>query len=173
MLRPLRHKRGQASGILSQAPAAVVILVVIAVILGVGSTVLDKVGDTQPPILAPVSNEAFTADFNLFVDLSSPGISGSVVVNNITTGAVIDASNYVVQASSGSINVSNATLDGHVLNATYTSSTASAAFNTTQDGLAGLTTFSDFQPTIAVIVVAVIIIALLLAGFGFAVAGRP
>lgn len=83
-------KKGQ-TGILSAAPAAVIVLVVIAVILGVGATVLDKVDDTQ-------------------------------TVNSFS-------------------------------------------YNATQDGLSGLNTFSDFQPTMAIIVVAVIIIGLLLGGF--------
>jgi len=89
-------KKAQA-GILSQAPNAVIILVVIAVVIGVGATVLDEVQETQ------------------------------------TSGT--------------------------------------AAFNASEQGLAGLTTFSDFQPTIAVIVVAVIIIGLLLGGFAFATRG--
>jgi len=86
-------KKAQA-GILAQAPQAVIILVIIAVVIGVGATVLDEIQETQ-------------------------------TVN-------------------------------------------STAFNATGQGLAGLTTFSDFQPTIAVIVVAVIIIGLLLGGFAFA-----
>ena len=40
----------------------------------------------------------------------------------------------------------------------------SAAFNATGDGISGLATFSSFQTTIAVIVVAVIVIGLLLGG---------
>ena len=92
------RKKAQVGGILNQAPAAVIILVVIAVVIGVGATVLDKVQETQ------------TAD--------------------------------------------------------------SASFNATTDGLSGLTTFSSFQPTMAVIVVAVIIIGLLLGGFAFVQAGR-
>ncbi len=90
-------KKAQA-GILNAAPAAVIILVVIAVVIGVGATVLDKVQETQ------------------------------------TSGT--------------------------------------AAFNATTDGLSGLTTFSSFQPTMAVIVVAVIIIGLLLGGFALAGRGR-
>ena len=91
------NKTGQAA-VLQQAPAAVVILVVIAVILGVAGTILDKVQDTQ-------------------------------VIN-------------------------------------------STSFNATRDGLEGITTFSSFQPTIAVIVVAVLVIGLLLGGFAFVQAGR-
>ncbi len=85
-------KKAQA-GVLNQAPAAVVVLVVIAVILGVAGTILDKIQETQ--------------------------VSGT------------------------------------------------AAFNASADGLEGITTFSSFQPTIAVIVVAVIVIGLLLGGFAF------
>lgn len=88
----LQEKKGQ-TGMLAAAPAAVIVLVIIAVILGVGSTVLDKVDDTQ--------------------------------------------------------------------------TTNSFAYNATQDGLKGLDTFSDFQPTMATIVVAVVIIGLLLGGFAF------
>ncbi len=92
------NKKAQAA-VLQQAPAAVVVLVVIAVILGVAGTILDKVQETQQ--------------------------------------------------TSGGINET------------------SAAFNATRDGLEGITTFSSFQPTIAVIVVAVIVIGLLLGGFAF------
>ena len=91
-LKKWPKKKGQLA-ILQQAPAAVIILVVIAVVIGVGATVLDKVTETQ------------TAD--------------------------------------------------------------SIAYNATQDGLTGLDDFSDFQPTMAIIVVAVIIIGLLLGGFAF------
>ncbi len=87
------RKKAQV-GILNAAPSAVILLVVIAVVIGVGATVLDKVQETQ------------TAN--------------------------------------------------------------TSAFNATSDGLSGLTTFSSFQPTMAVIVVAVIIIGLLLGGFTLA-----
>ena len=97
------NKKGQAANILSQAPAAVIILVIIAVVIGVGATVLDEVS--------------------------------------------------VTQQTSGGVNETG------------------AAFNATADGLSGLTTFSSFQPTIAVIVVAVIVIGLLLGGFAI-VSGR-
>ena len=95
------NRKGQAA-VLQQAPAAVVVLVVIAVILGVAGTILDKIQDTQ--------------------------------VGNSTSGT--------------------------------------AAFNATRDGLEGITTFSSFQPTIAVIVVAVIVIGLLLGGFAFVQGNR-
>lgn len=92
LYKVITAKKGQA-GVLNQAPAAVVVLVVIAVILGVAGTILDKIQETQ-------------------------------VIN-------------------------------------------STSFNATADGLEGITTFSSFQPTIAVIVVAVIVIGLLLGGFAF------
>src|SRR3990167_8002047 len=89
-------RKGQVA--LSQAPAAVVILVVIAVVIGVGQNILDKVDDTQ------------TAN--------------------------------------------------------------SFAINSTIEGEKGLDTFSDFQTTMATIVVAVIIIGLLLGGFALVMGKR-
>ncbi len=93
-------KKGQQAGVLGSVPLAALSLVILAVVIGVGLTVLDEVQATQQ--------------------------------------------------TSGGVNETG------------------AAFNATADGIAGLSTFSSFQPTIAVIVVAVVVIALLLGGFAFA-----
>lgn len=159
-------RKAQANGILSQAPAVIVIIVILAVILGVGSTVLDKIQDTQLPITAKVTNETFTASNTSFTNLGAPAfVPGSVTVSN-ASGA-LTSNNFTVSDNTGGIQVTDFHLEGVLLNATYTSSTGSSAFNATQDGLIGLDAFSDFQPTIAVILVAVIIIGLLLSGFAF------
>ena len=83
---------------LQQAPGIVVTLVVIAVVLGVGATILDEVGATQ-------------------------GVN-------------------------------------------------TTASNITEDGLTGINTFSGFQPVMAVIAVAAIILTLLLGGLAVVAVGR-
>lgn len=99
--------RLQRKGQLGQAIPAVVTLVSLAVIVGVGLTVLQEVQETQ------------------FAGIDAAG-------NQTTT----------------------------------------VASNATADGIAGLATFSSFQTTIAVIVVAVIVIGLLLGGLAVQAARR-
>jgi len=161
-------KKGQAD-VLRQAPAAVVILVVIAVIVGVGATILDQISVQQDTNDASTSvvNESLTVSFNTIQTLTNTRLDNTTVTVTNSTGASLSFLMSAAQGAAGQINITDATNDGNDANVSYTFNARiqSAALNATGDGLSGLTTFSGFQPTMAVIVVAVIVISLLLGGF--------
>ena len=170
------RKKGQAD-ILRQAPAAVILLVVIAVVIGVGSQVLDTVQTTQDvnDEVGSVVNETLTVAVNTFQQLDNIRIDNTSVTVTNGTGDALSFEMLSAQAVLGQINVTDAINDGLSANVSYsfTIRVESASFNATADGLSGLTTFSGFQPTIAVIVVAVIVIGLLLGGFALVQRRRP
>lgn len=155
---------------LRSAPAVVLLLVVIAITLFIGLSVLDTIKGTQDTEsgVQTITNESFTASENIFVSLSTPDIvNGTETVFNGTFGNVSRNTHYFMNYLSGTINVSSPDMDGVVLNITYDHNAVihSASFNATQDGERGLLDFSSFQSTLAVVAVAIIIIALLLGGF--------
>jgi len=166
----------QINKVLQGAIPVVLLLVTLALILGIGSQVIDTTQvlyDTDDANV-DVVNETTTVTFNVLDQLVNTIIDNTTVV--VTNGTVTFDQSFwemsAAQAVLGQINISNSVNDGDLVNITYTfqSQNKNAAFNATQDGLAGMTTFSNFQPTIAVIVVAVLVVAILLVGF--AVVGR-
>lgn len=158
--------------VLRGASPVVIALVVIAIILGVGSQVIDTSKEIYNDNDATVSttNESLTVVFNTFQQLDRTVIANSsVVVSNSTIGILSQGSWEMSNGLSldGQINISDVGLDGTVVNITYdsTSRNKNAAFNASEYGLDGLNSFSGFQPSIAIIVIAVLVIALLLVGF--------
>lgn len=144
--------------------------VIIAIILSFGSTILSETKDAV--------RDKSTADTEITINASQAvtqnavytlekfenycSISNFVAVNN--TFKVMSASNYSISGCSltwlgsteAKVNLSYKT--------TYYSGTA---VNATVDGLEGLEEFSSWLPTLALIIVAAVIIGIIVAYFGF------
>ncbi len=157
--------------ILRGAIPVVLLLITVALVLSIGSQVVDttKVLYDDKDATVSVVNESLTVAVNTVQVLGNPFIVNTTVVVSNSTGNLAQARwwNNATGARFGQIvfNVLD-TADGELVNVSYNfvSQNKNAAFNASQDGLSGLATFSDFQPTFAIIVVAVLILALLIMG---------
>ncbi len=159
--------------VLRGAVPVILVLVLIAFVLSIGSQVVDTTKalyDTDDAVVS-ITNESLTVAFNTIQTLANERVDNtSLVVSNATGNyaqALFEMS--AAQGVVGQINISTDINDGEEVNVTYdfTSTNKNAAFNASVDGLSGLTTFSDFQPTFAIIVVAILVIAVLIFGLVF------
>lgn len=167
----------QVNNVLQGAIPVVLILITIAFVLGVGSQVISKsqdIYDTEDSVIT-ITNESFTAAFNVATALTNSQIDNSSVVVSNSTGNYAQGLWEMGEnlASFGQINLTTSINDGQSLNVSYdfTSSDKNVAFNASESGLEGLSTFSGFQPTFAIIAIAVLVIAVLMIGF-LVVGGR-
>lgn len=168
MTNLLRNRNGQrALGINDLGTIAIGILIAV-VILGIGGTILEKIQDTQTDDTSTlVNNESLTwAGNNTAISLSQGTVvTGSETVYNATDK--FSTSEYTITASTITfLNETNATWLTGSLNITYGYKISGAARNITGFGLSGISTFSEFVPTIAIVSVAAIVIGIILLFFG-------
>lgn len=161
----------QLNRILEGAIPAVLLLITIALVLGIGSQVVQTTQDLYDTDDSSVSvtNESITVAFNTLQTLANTFIDNTSIVISNATGNY-DQSLFQSSAAEsliGQINITNDINDGELVNVSYdfTSQNKNTAFNASTDGLSGLLTFSSFQPTIAVIIVSILVIGILLVGF--------
>ncbi len=167
------------NNVLRGAIPLVLALVVIGLILGVGSQVVQinqDLYDTKDANVV-ITNESLTIAVNTEQNLANNFVDNTTIVVTNASGTLAQARwwNNATGSAFGLINFNILdTADGELVNVSYTyeSQNKDAAFNATVDGLSGLTTFSSFQPTFAVIIVAVLIIILITMGFAAVVVGR-
>ena len=145
-------------------------LVVAAVILGLGGTILTKIQGAQTDNSATLSNnESITwVGNNTATGLAeSRIIVGSESVYN-ASDIMVSGLDYTLSAASITFtNKSNAS--GWLtdkLNITYSYNYGSDAYNSSTFGLTGVSTIAEFIPTIAIVAVAAIIIGIILVFFG-------
>jgi len=152
-----------------------VTFVVIAIILSFGSTILSDLKDDQLTSnnaetkvvvnsTKTIAN-ATTYTFETFRDCSLSG----VIATNATTFRLWDAGNYTVSGCKVTWIGENGDLNtNHNINWSYTATFYPAtSVNATYNGLEGLEEFSSWLPTLALIIVAAIIIGIIVAYFGF------
>lgn len=165
-------RKGQAgiSGI-QQLGAFAIAIVLGAVVLGLGASILTEIEDTQTDATATTpNNESLTWAGNntpIALGQGTNAIGGTEQVWNGTD--LMEAQDYNFNASGGAIvflNISNATWDTNALNLSYDYLTGSAARNTTGFGLSGLNTMAAFVPTVAVVAAASVVIGVILVFFG-------
>lgn len=116
-----------------------------------------------------VVNESFAAGTR--VQLSSPSIEvGSITVYNASGRSPVGLGNFSIDYQDGSINLTTAGVamyGGRTLNATYTGLTRSASYNMSTQGNLGLTTVSSYQPTLSIILAAIVVVGLVMGAFVF------
>lgn len=147
-------------------------LLIGAVVLGLGGTILDKIRTTQSDNTAIIdNNESFTwtgnNSINALVQATIIPASGVAYCNTTKLGLDVNFS-----MTNGGILILNQTAGGGGdfadcrFNVTYTFTFGSAARNTSTFGLAGVDTFAGFIPTVAVVAAAGVVIGILLLFFG-------
>ncbi len=173
-------RKGQKTFNIASLGVIAIALVVAAVILGMGGTILEKIQGAQSDSSATVSNnDSLTwAGNNTAISFIQSRISTSTVVlyNNgtkVNKGSGTSA-NYTV--TSTAITILNSSLGPKgvtgsdwltsELNASYSYSYGGVAFNSSNSGLTGVATMSEFIPTIAIVAVAVIVIGLVMVMLG-------
>jgi len=163
------NRKGQG-GINAIGALAMAVLIG-AVILGLGGTILDKIKTTQSDNQATTANnESLTwAGNNTAISLTQQEniVADSETVYNATDK--FSTSEYVFNATSATIiffNQTNGTWLTDSLNITYKYRIGSAALNTSISGLSGVNQMASFIPTIAIVAIAGLVIGILLLFFG-------
>ena len=173
------YRKAQGNLNISSLGSIAIALLIAAVMLGLGATILTKIQGTQSDNTADNGNQSLTwAGNNTAIEFNSDRVNtGSVVLYNnasVVNRGVGDAANYTV--SQGSITILNSSNgpDGtnsaswvtSDLNASYSYQFGSQARNSTGFGLSGTVVFAEFIPTIAIVAAAAIVISVLLLMFG-------
>ena len=169
------NRKGQTQLGISSIGVIALSLLVAAVILGVGGTILEKIQNTQTDLSNFFGNETLTwAGNNTAMGLAESRIitSSLILYNNATivNRGSGDNANYTV--ASGSITIIN--ISGPLpfswvtsdLNVSYSYNYGSDARNSSDFGLIGVVTFAQFIPTIAIVAAAAIVIGVVLIMFG-------
>ncbi len=149
----------------------IIILIVLALVLFTGGKTLETIETTQDinDQTQTITNESITATAGVEQLLNNLRIDNATVTvfNNTNALPQSDWEMSSAQATDGLINITNTIHDTISLNVTYSFSSDinSLSLNATRDGLSGLTTFSGFQPTFAVVLVLIVLVGLLLGGF--------
>lgn len=177
----LTNRKAQA-GIGDLGSFAIAILIG-AVILGLGGTILDKIKTTQTDNTGVLSlNESLTwAGNNTAISFFQESVQTGTVKLYFNGTFINQGANYtfsgnsiVIVNSTNLWNGSNHSENNHnpnlivtnKINVSYSYSFGSSAKNTTEFGLTGVGTMSEFIPTIAIVAVAAIVIGVILVFFG-------
>ena len=183
------NNKAQAMGVGALGGLAIV-LVVAAIIISVGAEILDNVQGQSSPESRLQENITFTAaadEANVAITgFNSPQtlINGTLVLYNISDGACgatyrdtpMGVANYTLNVANNSVYIGfNDTASGIYLNwstgldlcgsydLTYYET---AQYNVTQGGLEGTEIFGDWLDTIALIIVAAVVIGIIASSFG-------
>ena len=147
-------------------------IVVAVIVLGLGSTILEKIQATQTDDTGTYVNQSFTWQGNdtAVAFAASRVVTSSVVVYANVTVMGLDV-NYTVNASGVAILNQTAAASVDIFNLllynmTYSYKIGGTARNSTDYGITGLVTMAEFIPTVAIIAAAGIIIGVLLLFFG-------
>jgi len=151
--------------------------VVVAIVLSFGSTITDEIQDevTETGTTARVnvtgadtsmkSDDTETFDEQARRDCS---LSNMIVTNTTTVDIPFASGNYSIAACVLTW-IGDAINNESSLNYSYTATYVDekAAFNATEKGLEGLAEFADWLPTLALIIVAAVIIGIIVRYFAF------
>ncbi len=178
-MNKLYGSRKAQEGTINGIGQVAIALLIAAVILGLGATILDKIKDTQSDDTASHANETLTwAGNNTAIVLAANRIIESTIIlyNNaskVNKGSGV-AANYsttsnsitILNSSSGPYGTNSGDWITSDLNASYRYKFGSSARNASDFGKVGVVTMSEFIPTIAIVAMAAIVIGIILVFFG-------
>jgi len=151
--------------------------VIITIVLSFGSTITDDLQDSiKEGVSATTVNrtflQAFTRNVSYALDTRPDCSLSNVYAENATDPGILYVNNVDYNLSACDITWSRAEFDIVVtegLNLSWTSSYSleDASYNTTISGMDSLTTFADWLPTLALIVIAAVIIGIIVRYFAF------
>lgn len=148
-------------------PMAIAILTV-AVVLGLGASILSSFQTSQTDLAASYGNETLTwTGNNTAMGLSEARVIASSVVLYNNGTLVNQGNNYTVGSNTITVvnTTSTVTWVTSDLNATYSYQYGSYARNSSDYGLTGVTTLASYVPTIALVIIASIVIGIILVFF--------
>ncbi len=172
----LRGSRKAQMNTISGIGQVAIAILIAAVILGLGGTILSKIQTTQTDAVATTpNNQSFTwqgNDTRVDFTLGEPGrVQTSTVAVYCNTTTFTLGENYTV--SSSGVNIINLStspggleLDLCLYNMSYAYNFGSSARNASGFGKVGMVTMSEFIPTIAIVAMAAIVIGIILVFFG-------
>ena len=164
-------KKAQQTFTIGSIGQIAIALLVVAIVIGLSSTILEKVKKTADDNGGNTGNLTLTwSGNNTAISFSSERLTGGASVFNGTGDANdIPSTNWVIVPANGTIifhNDTNETWDTSALVINADTLIGSAAFNITGFGVDGQTTLAEFIPTIAIIAIAAVVLGILLVMFG-------
>ena len=165
----MRTKKAQFS--LGQLPVAILGLATIIIVLSIAGLMVGNIRDTSPDyVQARITNESWVTSKTASVQLAHDDIVGeSEIVGNSTaaTGLCRKTGNYTIDYGQGKIIcLAGSICCGGTLNISYDWRYFGGSWNASQSGLAGINTFSEQMPVIAIIIVMGLVLMILLGVFG-------
>ena len=170
----LKCRKGQQALTITSIGVIAITLVVAVVILGLGGTILEKIQGTQTDNSNTIpDNESWTWPGNNTLQAfeqdrviqSSVVVWGNTTLLTLNTNYTVDVSGvYIINLSDGS--AGSYELELLIYNMTYDYNYGSEAYNSSNYGMTGVATFSEFIPTIAIVAMAAIIIGIVMIMFG-------
>jgi len=155
------------------------ILVILGVALSIGSKIVEEVRDDASTIVTTINNETVTivnenttanfayANAGAYFDW---GNYSDVSVTNATAESdEIGTKEYAINSEGilmGVFAAEEGTWNGLTVNVTYTYTKGDVAWDAAQSSGIGIANLSSWEDTIATVIAAVVIIGLLMAGFG-------
>lgn len=147
-----------------------VILLTVTVVIGLMITVLSNMQTSTKTETTGVLNESHTGvAANATVSLNNNDVQTLLGIAN-GTGAGnfrIGSANYTFNAADGQVTFLNANYSGKTLFFNYTYYTKTLGYNTSQSGISSLNQLGSNLPTLAIVLVAAIIIGIVIAYFKF------
>ena len=154
-----------------QAIGGIAIAILIAaVVLGLGGTILSSIQEGQTDSSATIINQTFTwPGNNTLVSFNADRVSTSSVVLYCNVSLLTVNQNYTV-AANGIYITNQTTLENSSIqlchyNMTYNYNYGSVAYNSSNEGMTGTNTLAEFIPTIAIVAIAGIVIGIILVFF--------
>lgn len=172
-------RKGQQSLNIASIGQIAITIVLAAIILGLGATILTKIQDTQSDDSASINQTMTWIGNDSIMVFSQDRVDTGSILFYINATLINAGGNFTVD--SRGINFTNFTTiwngtDGNPnspnqivtseLNASYNFLIGSTARNTSNFGLDGVNTAAGFVPTVAIVAIAAVVIGVILLFFG-------
>ncbi len=176
------HKNLKGALNLNALASIALMFVIVAIVLAMGGRILTDVQtemiDTAYETVTnegpyTFANATDAAPYNLNTTYYPVT---SITIFNGTSVLIISLNYSVVDASSGQYNITNwnnslGDTESVEVNYTYSRNEYGMSYNATGRGLEGIGTFADWLPLLAIIIISVIVITMLMGGFGKSLGG--
>jgi hypothetical protein len=175
-VRKVRKKLNKKGFQLTEVPTFAVILLVLAIVLGLGATVLDNMQGTSTMTSTgsrvddnntfTASNATSVAFYDTSLDRNGAGwdyiVTGSCTDVSIfnSTGAN-NTADFTVSGCNATLSDNTQDATSHTANYTYSFTEYNYNYNVTQTGLESQEDLSDWQPTFVVIIAAAVVLMIL------------
>jgi len=157
----MKNRKGQVT--LADAPSVIIALIIIGIVLAMGAIIIETVGDQTTTSGSAVQNITGIRTVAVVYNLTNtPVLSGSITYCNQTGGTALGSTNYTLYPGNATVVFHSNFLSGNFsyCYASYAYQQQSYSYNVTQSANEGIITFAGFQPVIAIVLVAMLILGL-------------